>query len=248
VTQFELRLGGDELQVWRASLEPEPHSVAYLERLLAEDERKRAEKFHFERDRRRFVVGRGILRTLLGGYLGEDPRALRFRYGERGKPGVPGGPFFNISHSGPLMLLAFSPSTPVGIDVELSQPHLADERVAEHFFSPAEVASLRSLPPERQAHAFLACWTRKEAFIKARGDGLSLALDSFDVSFGPERPCELLRTGWSTDEAKHWRLADLSDPAGTYIAAVAARGLDWQLATRRLHTRRPVHEGSLIAA
>jgi 4'-phosphopantetheinyl transferase len=130
---------------------------------------------------------------------------------------------FNLSHSGALALYAFTADGELGIDVELDDADFARERIAERFFSPAEVRALRTLPANLQPRAFLTCWTRKEAFIKARGDGLSLPLDSFDVSLGPEARPALLRTAWSAEEPASWRVLDLSDRAAGYIAAVALR-------------------------
>jgi 4'-phosphopantetheinyl transferase len=161
---------------------------------------------------------------LLGSYLGCDAREIDFRYGEHGKPSLTAGsPAFNLSHSGPVALFAVCAGGQIGIDVELDHADFARERIAERFFSPAEVAALRSLAQELQPRAFLTCWTRKEALIKARGDGLSLALDSFDVSLAPGQPPALLRTAWSSSEPAEWSISDLSDRARGYIAATACR-------------------------
>jgi 4'-phosphopantetheinyl transferase len=196
--------------------------VLGLARVLAGDERERAARFHFDRDRSRYIVGRGSLRILLGSYLGLEPDQVELDYGHNGKPQLRGaGLSFNLSHSGPVALYAISGAGEVGIDVELEGTDLARELIAERFFAPAEVATLRSLPRSAQARAFLTCWTRKEAFIKARGDGLSLALDSFDVSLHPDRPPALLRTSWSEHEPDRWQLSDISDPAAGFVAAVA---------------------------
>jgi 4'-phosphopantetheinyl transferase len=223
-----------EVHVWRASLERSAQMVKRMRRLLARDEQHRADRFRFERDRSRYIVGRALLRRLLGGYLETAPEELEFEYGEFGKPALREGPRFNLSHSGPVALYAFSNAGEVGIDVELDAGDFARERIAERFFSPAEVRVLRSLPGQVQPRAFLTCWTRKEAFIKARGDGLSLALDSFDVTVAPDTPAELLRTAWCSDEARHWCLQDLSDPRAGYIAAVAQRGAGWHVVERQI--------------
>jgi 4'-phosphopantetheinyl transferase len=225
----------DELHVWSASLERSPVLVAQLRVLLTGDERERASRFRFERDRSRYIVGRGLLRILLGRYLGVAPADVRFEYGAFEKPRLAGGElWFNLSHSGTIALFAFSARGEVGIDVELDDADFAGERIAERFFSPAEVRALRSLPAPQQARAFLHCWTRKEAFIKARGDGLSLALDSFDVTLEPGSPAVLLRTAWSDDEPGHWQLLDLSDPGSGYVAAVAIRSEGWRVINRRV--------------
>jgi 4'-phosphopantetheinyl transferase len=130
-------------------------------RLLAPEERARAQRFRFERDRSRYIVGRALLRTLLGRYLETPPRELEFEYGEFGKPALRSGPWFNLSHSANVALYALSSAGEIGIDVELDDADFASERIAERFFSPSEVSVLRSLAPECQPRAFLACWTRK---------------------------------------------------------------------------------------
>jgi 4'-phosphopantetheinyl transferase len=228
-----MSLSRDELHVWRASLDPGAQAVGMFWPLLAADESERARRFRFERDRSRYVVGRGLLRVLLGRYLAADPRQIRFAYGANEKPRLAGaGPRFNLSHSGSLALFAFSCDVELGIDIECDELDLARERIPERFFSPAEVRALRALPRSLQSRAFLTCWTRKEAFIKARGDGLSLALDSFDVTLVPGQPVEILRTAWSEGEPTEWSLMDLSDPQYGYIAAVACRGWSWRAIRR----------------
>jgi 4'-phosphopantetheinyl transferase len=217
-------LKAGELHVWRASLDGGSDRPETLAGLLTPDERARAGRFRFERDRSRYVVGRGLLRVLLSRYTGAEPAELRFTYGRYDKPRLGGdGPWFNVTHSGPVALFAFSSTAEVGIDVERDGADLTRDLIAERFFSPAEVEALRSLPQPLQPHAFLAGWTRKEAFLKARGDGLSLALDSFDVALAPGQTVEVLRTAWSDDEPAQWSLIDVSDPELGYIAAVAGR-------------------------
>jgi len=239
VTGLDFTLPDDEVRVWRASLDQPADAVRHLEGRLSLDELERADRFRFDTDRRRFVVGRGILRSVLGGYLDMPPEELRFRYGEFGKPALDEpGPSFNVSHAGPMALFAFASALEIGVDIELSTAGQEGERIAKHFFSPAEVRHLRSLPGRHRPAAFLACWTRKEAFIKARGDGLSLPLDAFDVGFGPGQPCRLLRTAWSLDEPGEWHLVDLSDPSGGYVAALAARDRSFRVVSRSLD---PVH-------
>lgn len=229
----DLRAG--ELHVWEASLNRRPAEVARLRRLLAADECARADRFRFERDRSRYIVGRGVLRILLGRYLGAAAQDVAFEYGSFQKPRLADGRlWFNVSHSGPLAMYAVTTAGEVGIDVELADRDFARERIAERFFSPAEVSALRSLPEPLQPLAFLTCWTRKEAFIKARGDGLSLALDSFDVTLKPGSPAMLLGTAWSEVEPRQWSFRDISDPSAGYVAAVAIRGDGWRLVRRRV--------------
>jgi 4'-phosphopantetheinyl transferase len=186
-----------------------------------------------------------LLRILLGGYTGRPPGELCFTYGENGKPALAeSGPWFNLSHSGPLALLGFSAAAEVGIDVELYDEELAGPGVAERFFSPSEVRRLRALASEIWPSAFLRCWTRKEAFIKARGDGLSLPLDSFDVSVEPAEPAALLRTAWSREEPARWQLADLSDDDAGFVAAIASRRTGWSVVSRRIAAVAP--DGTVI--
>jgi 4'-phosphopantetheinyl transferase len=230
------RLEAPEVDVWRAALDHGPACDEELRRLLAPDECDRAARFHFEQDRRRFVAGRGLLRVILSSYLGITPHALRFNYGCKGKPalamgGGDGRLRFNVSHSAGLALIAVTLDRELGIDVERIDPALPED-IAERFFSPSEVAKLRAIPPERQRDAFFACWTRKEAYLKAKGDGLAVRLDRFDVSLAPGEPAALLETRGDPAEASRWSLAEL-DPAPGYAAAIAIEGRGCRL--RRWH-------------
>lgn len=221
------------IHVWRGSLDQGPEVHRRLEALLSGDERERARRFRFDRDRDRFVVGRGLLRLLLGRYVVADAAELRFEYGRHRKPALlGGGPQFNLAHSGGTALYAFSSSSPLGVDVELLGSDFSSDGIAERFFSPSEVETLRALPEEDRGQAFLTCWTRKEAFLKARGDGLMLALDSFDVTLAPGEPAALLRTGWSPREHLRWRLVDLSDLEQGQVAALAVRATNFECVCR----------------
>jgi 4'-phosphopantetheinyl transferase len=166
---------------------------------------------------------------LLGAYSGLPPTALRFQYGPQGKPFLEGSDVqFNLSHSGNLALFAFARSRALGVDLEATDRAVEGDALAARFFSPAENAELAALPPEVRQAAFFACWTRKEAYIKATGLGLSLALDSFDVSVAPGRSARLLATRPRAEEATHWQLTDLSVGPG-YAGALCVAGSGWTL-------------------
>ena len=228
-----LALEGDAVHVWRASLDSPGVSVPELSGVLAPDERDRAARFHFPRDRDRWIAGRGVLRFLLARYLGGRPERLGFAYGAQGKPALAttdaaAGLRFNVSHSAGVALYAVTRGRDVGVDVEALRADFATDEIAERFFSPAERQALRGLPPERRCEAFFACWTRKEAYIKARGQGLSLALDAFDVSLTPGEPAALLATRDDAAQAERWSLHAL-DPGPGFAGAVAVEGRGWAL-------------------
>ncbi len=210
-----------EVHVDTVDLDAEPGD----EFVLSDDERERARRFHFERDRRRFVAGRSMLRQRLALYLDAAPAELVFAYGPHGKPSLPGsGLSFNVSNSGPTGLFAFASACELGVDVELlAHARPDDDAVATRFFSAVEVATLRACPAPTRAHGFLRCWTRKEAFIKGRGEGLSLPLQDFDVEFEAGKRPALLRTAWSSDEPAEWTLCDLSELVTNAVAALAVR-------------------------
>ncbi len=206
---------GDEVHLWTFRLDPEPDDAA----VLAPDETVRANRFHFQRDRRRFIAGRARLRQILGAYLHRPPHLLQFRYGASGKPSVPGPLAFNLSHSADFAAIAVA-RFELGIDIECVRP--IEEAVAERFFAADEVARLRALPQPQQTAAFFACWTRKEAYVKALGDGLLLPLDCFSVSLEPDAPARLLRTGDDPAEPSRWQLHHFV-PAPGLLGAIAAR-------------------------
>lgn len=221
-------LGSNEVHVWRASLDESPPQVECFRRNLAPDEQKRADRFYFQRDRRRFITAHGVLRDILGRYLNMAPRYLSFLYSSHGKPALAwesGGNAirFNMSHSRGVALYAVTRDREVGIDLEFIRRDLGADQIAERFFSRRETATLRALPTPLREYAFFLCWTRKEAYIKARGDGLSLPLDHFDVSLIPGEPAALLNTHPDSDEALGWSLEDLQ-LASDYVAALALEG------------------------
>jgi 4'-phosphopantetheinyl transferase len=225
-------LSRDEVHVWRAVLvQPNP-VIQALWYTLDQGERDRAERFHFQHDRERFIVAHGLLRTILGGYLGVVPRQLRFCYGAYGKPGL--APecdtalSFNLSHAHELALFAITRDRAVGVDIEHTRPGIASIAIAERFFSPHEVAALQAIPDAQRSLAFFTCWTRKEAYIKARGEGLSLPLDQFEVSLAPGAPAALLDVAGDQRERDRWQLRAL-DPGPGYVAALAVEGRGWAL-------------------
>ncbi|RMH19353.1 MAG: 4'-phosphopantetheinyl transferase superfamily protein [Acidobacteria bacterium] len=216
------------VHLWSFPLDPPPALVAACARLLSEDEQARAGRFHFPRHRRRFTVGRGVLRALLAAYAGADPQALRFAYGEKGKPSLDrrsGAPEFNLSNSHEQALIGVARSVPLGVDLEHLRPMPDAAAIAERFFSAAERQALARVSAAEKARAFFHAWTRKEAYVKAVGDGLSLPLASFDVSLRPGEPCRFLALGGDPDAARRWSLHHL-EPAPGYVGALAfeARG------------------------
>jgi 4'-phosphopantetheinyl transferase len=189
----ELTLSSDEISIWITELDRDQGVVKNLEQILSPEEKVRAARFHFVRDRDRFVVGRGTLRRLLGAYSKLAPEGLRFHYGPQGKPSLDtrdgGSPvYFNLAHTKGLALYAFALTREVGIDLEFIQADFSVEEIARRYFSKSEYDELLALPAECRAEAFFLCWTRKEAYIKARGEGLHIDLKNFDVTLAPNRP------------------------------------------------------------
>lgn len=219
------------VDVWKASLERNPSELDGLRQTLAPDEQKRADRFRFEKHRDRFIVGRGVLRAILGRYLDRRPNQLRFQYTLHGKPMLPAESeilSFNLSHSHDLVLYAVTQGREIGIDLEFIRKNINLLGIAKRFFSPQEYSQLQAIPKSSQLQTFFECWTRKEAFIKAKGDGFSLPLHQFDVSIGPDKPAALLRTEWNPAEAANWSLRSLN-PAPGYAGALAVEGRHWNL-------------------
>ena len=228
-----LILGSNAVHVWRVNLDQSPSQIALFQNNLDDDERSRADRFYFSRDRERFIVARGILRAILGRYSNRPPDSLSFSYSTHGKPALASESDadairFNLSHSHGKALYAVSRGREVGVDLEFIRGDLEAEQIAQQYFSHSEIVALRALPTSLQKYAFFLCWTRKEAYIKARGEGLSMPLDQFDVSLIPGEPAALLSTKPDSDEARRWSLQNLT-PASGCAAAVATEGRDWTL-------------------
>jgi 4'-phosphopantetheinyl transferase len=228
-------LSGDEVHVWRASLDRPAMDYAIL---LSEDERVRAERFRFDQERRRFIVGRGTLRIILGRYLNLSPEEVEFEYRPNGKPVLSSGLLhtalsFNLSHSGEMLLLAVTYYRAVGIDLETIHSDLDVETLVEHFFSPTERAELEALPSDKKLASFFSGWTRKEAYLKARGEGLTYPLDQFSVSMDCDKPARLLDVKDDPQELSRWSIHTLA-PAPGYIGALVVEGHHWHLAQWQL--------------
>lgn len=236
-------LGPADVDIWLADVEQHALAIGRLEALLADAEWERVARYRHDRDRRRFVVVRGLLRALLGRYIGQPPRSLRFRYGPHGKPGLtPNGGMvgphvdirldrpdprldlrFNVSHSRGRALFAFARGREVGVDLEFRRPLPDADAIAGRFFSSGERAALAALPPEARADAFFSCWARKEAYIKGTGGGMITMLRTFDVSLAPGDPPALLAVPSDPSAVERWSLYD-PPPIPGYAAALAVEG------------------------
>lgn len=213
-----LSLATGEVHVWRLALDQPESVLAEFRRTLDADELERAGRFHFEKHRRHFVVGRGGLRYVLSRYLGLKAEQLQFAYGAFGKPALVGEALrFNMSHSHGVALVAVAADRELGVDVEHVRADFASDEIARRFFSPVEVEAFNALPQAEQVAAFFRCWTRKEAYIKAIGRGLSEPLDAFDVTLAPDEAAMLLRA--SGQDVSRWSLFDL-DVGEAYAGAL----------------------------
>ena len=225
----------DEVHVWRARTGWRPADIDALSEILAPDERQKAARFYFPIDRERHVIGRAMVRVLLGHLIGATPDDLRFSYNGFGKPYLADDAReprleFNVSHSGDLILVGLSFGRAIGVDVEQIRGERDVDGIAGHFFSAREQADLAALDPALRHDAFFSCWSRKEAFIKARGEGLSLPLDQFDVSLVPGEPARLLATRPDPAEAAKWTMRNLDAGPG-HKAALVVEGAGWTLKT-----------------
>ena len=227
-----LELSRNEVHVWLARLDSPDIRHQQMAKNLIEDEWIRAKKFYFKRDRQRFIVCRAALRMILGRYLHIEPNRVQFSYGPHGKPYLAetvsdGTLQFNIGHSNDIALYAFTRSREIGVDIEYLQTLLDADQIAARFFSARENAALQALSTSQKQQAFFNCWTRKEAYIKAIGKGLSQPLDQFEVSLAPGAPASLLSVRGAPEEASRWSLKALT-PASGYAAALAVEGHNWR--------------------
>ncbi len=217
-----------EVHAWRAWLDLPPEELACLAASLSKDERERARRFRLERHRQRFVAAHGALRAILALYLGCPAAAVRFDLGPRGKPLLldPAGAVdlrFNMAHSEDLALCVVARNAEVGVDVEAIRPVTDADKIAARHFSPREQAVLRKLPAGERQEAFFLGWTRKEAYLKALGDGLARPLSGFSVALRPGEPAQLLDVEGQPQEAARWSIVTLH-PAPGYVAAMTVEG------------------------
>ncbi len=239
VTDSTPQLGPEEIHVWQAMLNLESTCRQRLEPILAPAERRRAARYRFDRDRNWYVARRGLLRTLLGRYLEVPAEEVELRELDHGKPVLAGAlaesdVHFNLSHSSGVALYAFTRGAEVGIDVERIDPRRADPNVAGRFFAPGEIRALRALTDGDWIRGFFECWTRKEAFVKAVGQGLSYPLDAFEVSVTPGAPARLLSLRDTAEPAAQWSMTAL-EVTEDFCGAVVVKGPEravrcWRLA------------------
>jgi len=236
-------LSSTDIHVWRGWLDQPRRRVDQLAYSLSADERMRAARFHFETDRVRFIVARGMLRSILSLYLGIEAGQVELYYQRQGKPYLPESlnqaPIhFSMAHSHQLAVYAFVHAREIGIDLEYAQPMPGLWQTAAAFMSEHELSLLSALPADQQQQAFYLCWTRKEAYIKARGVGLAQPLEQLDVSMTPGKPARLLSVEGKPDETWRWAMQSFT-PAAGYVAALAVEGYGtnvtyWDSATLHL--------------
>ena len=223
------KLSANEIHVWTVDLSQ--RAVPDLDGVLSSDELERASRFHFERDRQCFMIAHSALRIILARYLNLPPATLAFGQTEYGKPFLTNleanGLLFNMSHSGELAVIAVAREREVGVDVEFMRADFATAEVAEHFFSVAEIYTLCGLDQHQRTKAFFDCWTRKEAYVKARGEGLSMPLDRFDVSLAPGVTAAMLGNRMDEEEKSRWTFQDFQVAHG-YAAALVIETLQSQ--------------------
>jgi 4'-phosphopantetheinyl transferase len=218
-------LAGSDIHIWCASLSCSPDELSYFTSLLSADEKARAKRFYFERDRHHFIVGRGLLRCILGSYLEKESAQIEFDYGKYGKPSLTHDKAleFNLSHSKDLAVCAFGLNHAIGIDVEYLHPMSDMNNFAEQYFSPRESAYINSLPAEQKESAFFKLWTCKEAFLKANGSGLTMPLNEVEIFLESGVNAVLSSISGDKVEAMKWRL-ETFNPLPGYQAACIIRG------------------------
>jgi 4'-phosphopantetheinyl transferase len=222
----DFSLGEDEIHVWASRLDPGAATLLEYSATLAREEQERAERFHFDRDRNRFIAGRGFLRAVLSRYLREPPEEIAFVYGPFGKPSLAAAFAmadlqFNLAHCEDIAVLAVTRRGEAGIDVERVRPVPDAEQLVARFFSARESAAFHRLPLSDRPTAFFNLWTRKEAWLKATGEGIGHSLSVVEVSFLPGEQARLLSIASSYAEASRWELQEFSPVAG-FVGALAA--------------------------
>ena len=216
-----------QVHIWQADLDLQADHIDILWSLLSESEKSRAARFHFERDRNRYITAHGTLRQLLGRYLNVPAQDVRFNYGDYGKPELAndhadGHIYFNMSHSSATALYGFTRNCPIGVDIERIKEIPDMDEVAGQFFSAKEKNVFKKLAQVKKIRAFYRCWTVKEAFVKAVGHGLHLPLESIEVCIEPDQPNRLVQVNGDEREASKWWVKELT-PGNGFAGAFAAR-------------------------
>lgn len=221
----DLKIDSNVIHVWKTRHIPDEGIEPYMS-VLSQRELERARKFRFDEHRNIFVKTRGLQKILIAKYLQKEPKEINIEFGSNGKPFYKNKAQlrFNASHAGELILLAFTLKNEVGIDVEKMKDHIDVVSIAKHFFSQNEIVKLISLAKPLRQEAFFTCWSRKEAFIKAIGDGLSFPLDQFEVSFTSDEPVSVLETKWDSAEKDAWTILNIPLEKD-YKAALAIKAL-----------------------
>lgn len=220
-----LILKPNEVHIWAINKKEHINKLPLYWDILNTSEKEKAAKFRFESDHNCAVISRGILKNILGNYLNKTPKNIEFKLGEYGKPTLKetSDIEFNISHSKDSIVMAFTQKNKIGIDVEYTKKDIEVKKIASHFFAEEEVTSLLALKESYHKQAFYNCWTRKEAFIKALGCGLSFPLDKFVVSLDCSKEAQLIATKWDKKEKEKWFLKAF-EPDKDYIGAVSVKG------------------------
>lgn len=209
--EIDYSLSGPVIHAWFVQASSDPALLARLQSLLGAEEAAKATTFRFEHLRRNYTFTHGVLRILIGRYIGEDPAQVKFCSGPNGKPYIDHSRSvqFNLSHSNDVALMAFAADCEIGVDIEKIRPMNDVLAIASRFFCPEETAELMSMPAGEQQAAFFRCWTRKEAYLKAAGDGMRTDLDSFRVSIRHREPVRFLHINGNSDAAAQWSLHNL---------------------------------------
>ena len=225
------RLTKHDIHLWFLQLDGSDSAVTFCRSVLPAEELQRANRYRFKDHRRNFSIAHGVLRFLLARYLDAHPAMIEFGYGPKGKPEIAAPRTdlrFNLSHSGEMAAYALTLDVDIGVDIERLRRMNHLIQIATRFFSSQELGDLMALPEHIRQHAFLLCWTRKEAYIKSVGDGLSVPLDSFCVTVHPDDPARFVHINYDCRAAAQWTLQDIVSIPG-YAAAVAYRDPPRQL-------------------
>ena len=233
-----LKLEKGVIDIWCVSLEVDEPRITSLYQVLSVEERSKAERMRIDKPRKHYVAARGILRQIIATYMNEKPENLKFQYGPNDKPALAGefsrkGVTFNMSHSHGLALYGVTLQREIGVDIEKIRQDMSIIDLAKRFFSVKEYEELMNLPAEDRTLGFFNCWTRKESYLKATGQGLKFPLNHFDVSLSPGKPAALLRHHIDPEQVSLWTIAEL-DIGPAYAAALTVEGKDFSISYKHI--------------